>query len=168
MANARPRRGQKTVVGIPKNHPQPRRGGRLSGSIEQVPLVEFDPMFLEQGDELVLERQTRMVLLLVLDVAAHRPYLRFADRKRGITSLPRKIGSLRKRLMNPLRRAAFDRPNRLGDRAISLETCEEMHMVGYPADLEQDAAFFAKDAAHVSIEAFAKRLTDERSAMFGC
>ena len=40
-------------------------------------------------------------------------------------------------------------------------------MVGHTADLEQDAPFFAKDAAHVSIEAFAKRLTDERSAMFG-
>jgi hypothetical protein len=42
-----------------------------------------------------------------------------------------------------------------------------MHMVGHPADLEQDAPFFAKDAAHVAMEAFAKRLTDERSAMFG-
>ena len=61
--------------------------GRLN-SIPQILLVEFDPVLLQQRQELLLERHIAMMLLLLADVANERVQLRHAHVERPIFFLP--------------------------------------------------------------------------------
>ena len=64
-------------------------------------------MLFEEGLQLVFERLLPMMLGLVLDVRDRIFNPRHADAEGTVAFLPLKRPELRKRLMNPLRRIAF-------------------------------------------------------------
>src|ERR1041384_1341756 len=84
-------------------------------SLPQIPLVEFNPVFPQQRQELLLKRLGAVVLRLVFDVLRNRLQLRNAHAQRAVFFLPREKPLVRKRLVYPLGRAALDQLHRLGN-----------------------------------------------------
>ena len=59
-------------------------------SVPQMPLLVVDPVPDQQRHKFLFERLRPMMLPLLLDICRRRRLVGFADRKRPITTLPRK------------------------------------------------------------------------------
>ncbi len=72
-------------------------------SLPQIALVELHAVFLQQREELILERNPLVMSRLIADITDDRLAAGFADAERSIPTLPREGAPLRPLLLDPTR-----------------------------------------------------------------
>jgi hypothetical protein len=121
-------------------------------------------MLLDQGHQLIPERDPGMVLGLRPDIPADLQHPRLADRNRKVSSLPFEPSLDLPVVVDPAGRIRLQDTDRRGDRKVRPELREQMHVVRHAADLDQDAALAAQDTAQVLVDRLPEVLGDQRDA----
>src|SRR3954453_23710281 len=135
--------GNSTGPPYPYHSWAPPEPSRRRISAQHVTLVVFDPVFLEQADQLVLERDPRVVDLLILDISPNLSHLRLADRERAISDLPSEASLRTSRFVDPFGRSRFGQSHHRRHRHVTLEFRQEMHVIGHTPHFQEHAAFAA-------------------------
>lgn len=107
--------------------------GETVRSIPHVSLVEGEIVLTQERQELFLKRDGPVMIRLSGDVLLDLLNVGIAHGKCGVPRLPGKILTIGERLVNPVRRAAFDLPKDIGHRGFPTERDEEVNVVGHTA-----------------------------------
>ena len=147
-------------------------GGRTSPegtaeSFPQIALVVFNSVLLQQRNELVLKGHLAVVRLLIPDVGHNLIYLRNTHTERAILGLPGKELLIRKGVMHPLGRTAFDQLHGLGDRHRRRQREQHVNVVFDASDAHGGNAVLACDAPEVRPKPGTKLLRNERPSVLG-
>ena len=136
-------------------------------SFPQIPVVVFDSMFLQQGEELFLETHFTMMLLLGFDVLNDSIQLRETNTKRAIFGLPGKETLIRKCFMDPFRGTSLDELHRFGDRHGRRQGEQEMDVIGDATDSQGFHFVLASDATQIRPETLPELRGNERLPLLG-
>lgn len=128
----------------------PRRGVRNSSP--NVAWVVFNPVLVQECDELSLKITSPMVLFLAFDIRNRGAHLRPSNRKRAVAFLPLKI-FLGAGCTHPVRGRALDLSHGGGYRQRRRQREKKVDVVFGSSDYKRLHAVFSRDAAHVGPQA---------------
>jgi hypothetical protein len=95
-------------------------------------------MVLQQGEELVLERDAPMVLRLIANVTDYGCPPGFADAECSVPALPGELALLGPPLLHPSRRVRFHDPQAIGQGKVGWQASQQMNMIGCSAYRDGD------------------------------
>ena len=101
------------------------------------------------------------------DVAADLVHAGLAHRDGEIAGLPLETPSDLLVLIDPAGGIRFDEADRLRDGKICLELHQQVDMVRYAADLQQDTPLTAENSSNVVVESLFEVLVDQGDAFLG-
>lgn len=139
--------------------------GRLT-SVPQIPFVVYHPVLLQQHYEFLLKRHFAMMLWLPTDILRYLVQLRNTNAERAVFFLSSKQTMLRKCVMHPFRRAAFDKLQRLRYRHRRGQGQQNVNMIFDTADLDRLHLVLARDATEERPKPFAQVRSDQGAAFF--
>ena len=152
------------IAKIPSRAPQ---GRARDHSIPKIFLIEFNFMVLQQPAELILERLSFVMLLLIGDVRLDRVASRMAHGERAIAGLPRELVRARKCVVHPMRRAGFQSANEVGERRLLAKRDQQVDVILDAADLNGNAAMTNNDSPKVFPEPRSDLGGDDWGPVFG-
>jgi hypothetical protein len=124
-------------------------------------------MFLEERQKLLLKSHFPMIILLALDVLNGLVQHGHTDSKGTVFGLPAKEAVLRKSIMDPFGRTAFDELQSFGNRESGGQGKEEMDVVGPAANFDGLHLVLPGDTAQKGPESIAQLRRDERKTFLG-
>jgi len=130
-------------------------------SLPQVPVVVFDSMFLQQGEELFLEAHFTMMLFLGFDVTNDSIQLRETYGERAIFGLPGKETLIGECFMNPFRGASLDELHGFGNRHCRRQREQQMNMIGDAPNAQGFHFVLTRNATQIRPKSFPKLLGNE-------
>ena len=110
-------------------------------------------MSLQENKELVLEREARVVRLLVQYVGLDVPKIGLAHGECGAARLPREGLRSLQVFVHPLRRISLDPAQHVSYASRWMENGKQMNMIRRSTDRNEAPVFTAHDAAYVLIQA---------------
>ena len=132
----------------------------------QIALPVFHPVLFQKNFNFLSKRRLAMVLGLGLDVFGRVLDAGDPDAERTISLLPLEIPMLLQRVVNPFRRIAFEKLDRLGNRKRGRNRKQNVNVVLHSACDQELHFVLAGDAAEVGPKTFLQRGLDERSPLF--
>ncbi len=124
----------------------------IEPSIPHIPLVAFDPIFLQERAKLLLKIMLPMMRLLALDVLDQCLQVRRPNRERAISSLPRELRQRGRLRLDPLGRGGFEIFHQLRNRRCARQSNRQMNMVGNATNPKAFTLGTANDGGKISIE----------------
>src|SRR5437764_7230963 len=111
------------------------------------------------------KRNAAMMLFLPFYVTPHPRNLRFAHRERAVTFLPRESQCLFERARNPTGRVRLQFTDKLRERLVLPQFCQDVNVVGGSVHNQCDSPFTADRAADVFVNPRADRRNHPRFAV---
>src|SRR5690242_7837606 len=99
----------------------------------QIPIIEFNPMPLEEHAKLFLECAYAVMLCLIRDVTRNLVYPRSTDREGAIPGLPGEV-TFADLLVHPFRRIGLHVAQSLGHGTLAREFDQQMYVVRHSTD----------------------------------
>ena len=137
----------------------------IEPSIPHIPLVAFDPIFLQERAKLLLKIMLPMMRLLALDVLDQGLQIRRPNRERAISSLPRELRQCGRLRLEPLGRGGFNIFHQLRNSRCARQSNRQMNVVGNAPHAITLALGVANYSGKISVERRANRLVKPRCAV---
>ena len=138
----------------------------ISTSIPKIPLIEFNPIFLEKCTKLILKIHLAMMLRLSIDITNQCAQIRRPNRKRPIPSLPREPSQSRRPSLHPSRRGSLKLLNQLCDTRLAGQPNRKMNVVGNTTDSITLASGIADNCRHIGVKVRTYNVVDRLRAIF--
>ena len=122
-------------------------------SSQNVPLIMRDAMSLQEGKELILERDSRVVRLLVQYVGLDVPKIGLANGECGVARLPREGLRSLQVFVHPLRGISLDPAQHVRHAGCWMEGREQMNMIRRSPDRNETSVFTPDDSTDVITQA---------------
>ena len=124
----------------------------IPASIPKVSFLPFDPIPLQEGSKFILICLVRMMRLLRIDVMDQCMQIRRPNRKRAISTLPRKLRQLRRLALEPPRGGRFQLRNEIRNIGLTVQTNCQVDVVGDTAHPKTFALVVANDRCEIGME----------------
>ena len=139
----------------------------ISPSVPHIPLIKFDPVFLQKRAKFILKRQLPVMRLLRIDVTNQRIQIHRPNGERPIASLPSELRQSRRLRLEPFGRRRFQLFHQLRHAQRARKTNGKVNVVRNTPHAKAFAFSITGNRGEVGMKRGTHRIIKNGSAIFG-